>query len=57
MMEKLLLNELVDRFDGTLVRTAAEASPIDAPTKPADKLRESPPSMAAREKRTLPPLC
>jgi hypothetical protein len=56
MMEKLLLNELVDRFDGTLVRTAAEASPIDAPTKPADKLRESPPSMAAREKRTLPPL-
>jgi len=55
MMEKLLLNELVDTFDGALARTAAEACPIDAPAKPADKVRESPPSMAALEKRTLPP--
>jgi hypothetical protein len=56
MMEKLLLNELVDTLDGALARTAAAASPIDAPTKPADKARESPPNVAARVKRTLPPL-
>jgi hypothetical protein len=54
MMEKLLLNELVDTFDGALDWTAPEATPSDAPTNPADKVRESPPSMAL-EKRTLPP--
>src|SRR5579862_5354347 len=53
MMAKLLLNELVDTLDGTLVRTAAEASPIDAPTNPVDNAREIPPSMPALMKRTV----
>ena len=42
MAEKLLVNELVEMFDGTVVRTEAEAPPPAAPTSIADIVRRAP---------------
>jgi hypothetical protein len=56
MTVKLLLNELVDTFDGPLARTEADATPLTEPTSVADKRRDSPPKMPALLNRTCSPL-